>query len=261
MIGSRIYVGATGNPNLSAFMAFYGVAASYICIKYEKGLLVYFLSAFNLITSIIVFLFTRTRIVFIVLIFIFMGKLLINCLKGVLAFKFKSPHLKVNKKKIFIYFILLISVFLLLRLFNKESLLLYWNNLLVYLRGGINTILYGTGELSAQIRMLNFEFFKQQILSSPKAIIFGYGYKYAWLDIPLLQVLLDIGIIGFISILAFHLFAVIFIIKSKKYWKEKPYLEYFTYIYFLLAFLSITHGQPYDLSFWLPFAVLTRYLK
>lgn len=84
--------------------------------------------------------------------------------------------------------------------------------------------------------------------------IFGRGYMYKWIDIPLLQAYMDMGILGFVL---FAKNVIIVPFKSLiKYTKNNGKIMWATLICSYGMFGALTTGTPYDHGKWIYLAVL-----
>jgi hypothetical protein len=94
---------------------------------------------------------------------------------------------------------------------------------------------------------------------NPTLLIIGGGYKHIFMDVPILESMINHGIFGFFFFAGFNYYLFVYTIKELR----KPtnpltlFLAYF-FIYFLV--LLISNGRPYDVSFWFPYALMIRFL-
>ena len=73
-----------------------------------------------------------------------------------------------------------------------------------------------------------------------KELLFGFGYKDKYLDFPVLQIFMDLGIVGSIPYyIIYIIYPILKIIRKREY----TFLDYI-FIMNLLNFISV--GQPYD---------------
>jgi hypothetical protein len=257
-IGERAYIGGEeGNPNLYAFIAYLGIISSYLIYKYRSNYIFKVFSMINLILSAIVIIFAQNRAVLLTLFLILILVLVIKFIKLIRTFKFKKIRIS--------FFELLSSFFILTFLYflitNLLPVNIYLENYRNYILGGINNIMGGVEEASSQGRIDSFNLILSEINNHPEDYIIGKGYKEQWLDIPILQAFRDLGIIGGMSLLLFHVTMIYLLLKYFKTKNKKPYYDLFVGYYILLFINSFFHGQPYDYSFWLPFLTIIRFFR
>lgn len=112
---------------------------------------------------------------------------------------------------------------------------------------------------SAANRSASANFFSNVLIGHLHMLILGYGYKFLYLDVPVLESLTNLGLLGF------YLFGgVVFmsLYYSLGVMRRNPnslslFLAYFYLNIFVAAF---TTGRPYDIWFWIPFALMIRFM-
>lgn len=113
-------------------------------------------------------------------------------------------------------------------------------------------------DASAMGRVTSITYFKNA-LGAPELLIIGGGYKSVFMDVPILESMINHGIFGFVFFAGFNYYLLIYTIKEL----QSPtniltqFLAYF-FIYFIV--LLVSNGRPYDVSFWFPYAVMIRFL-
>jgi hypothetical protein len=90
-------------------------------------------------------------------------------------------------------------------------------------------------------------------------LLIGYGYKFMYLDVPVLEMLLNHGFIGFIPYASFIGLITYFSLRAmrRNYNPFSTFLAYF-WIYFLVT--QFTNGRPYEISHWHPLCLMIRFL-
>lgn len=257
-----------GNPSLYSFMAFTGIIASIIYFK-TASVLWKIIAIANTVTSVAVILMTLIRVT------MFAGVL---CVFVFLFFNMKS-FLKKSKigawynygfsKNNFILFSLFLgAVIVFLFVINPKVL----NSLLVYVENSsrtlthvIDTILQksenkGAIDPSAANRLSTFKYASEMLTNEPLRMIYGFGYRFLYVDIPLMQVFLEEGIIGLIIILMFHYFIIKNVFSAMQI-ADNQWILLLSYYYMLLLLTSFTRGEPYDPYFWNYFLTIARFLK
>lgn len=90
-------------------------------------------------------------------------------------------------------------------------------------------------------------------------VFLGRGYKSGFLDVPILEALVNHGIIGFLFFNGFNFFLFIYSIQEIKR-NTTPLSTFLAYFFISLIVLLISGGRPYDISYWFPYAVMIRFL-
>lgn len=257
-----------GNPSLYSFMAFTGIIASIIYFN-KASVLWKIIAIGTTLTSIAVILMTLIRATMFTVVL---------CIAAYLFFNFKSLT---KKKKIgawynygfsknnfilFSLFFLIVVVFLFV--INPkilDSLLVYVENSSRTLTHVIDTILQksankGAIDPSAANRLTTFNYAVDMLSNDPIRMIYGFGYRFLYVDIPLMQVFLEEGIIGLIIILMFHYFIIKNAFTAMQI-ADNQWILLLCYYYLLLLLTSFTRGEPYDPYFWNYFLTIARFLK
>ena len=160
-------------------------------------------------------------------------------------------NLKIRKSYI-VYTIIFIAILLLLLsnpIINEAVL-----NLFTHTIDGIKDMLFGTsksGDAAVarfEARQWAFNFIDNEF--SFINYILGYGYMTRWLDIPLLQSFLDLGIIGFVIYLCYVVLYPIVILFSK--YSRNPFVLFVCFLNFHTVFSSLNSGHPYYHTKWWP---------
>jgi hypothetical protein len=113
-------------------------------------------------------------------------------------------------------------------------------------------------DASAMGRVTSF-IYLSNAMYNPELILLGKGYKDSFMDVPLIESLINHGILGLVFFGGFNLYLFMYTIQEIR----KPtnpltlFLAYF-FIYFIV--LLISNGRPYDVSFWFPYVVMIRFL-
>lgn len=132
----------------------------------------------------------------------------------------------------------------------------------VYALLGLNaagTTYQATLDASAANRSISALFFNNVLEGHLHMLILGYGYKYIYLDVPILESLTDQGIVGFMlfgGLNALCLYHVLGIMRRN----PNPLSVFLAYFYMLILVQLLTNGRPYDISFWFPLALMIRFM-
>ena len=112
---------------------------------------------------------------------------------------------------------------------------------------------------SAVYRSISAQFFSNVIEGHLPDLIFGYGYKYIYLDVPILESLTDQGIVGFILFAGLNAMIIYYVMGVMR--RNPNSLSVFlAYFYMLVLVQLFTNGRPYDISFWFPLALMIRFM-
>lgn len=112
---------------------------------------------------------------------------------------------------------------------------------------------------SAANRSTSTVFFSIVITGHLHRLILGFGYKYTYLDIPIIEALTDQGIIGFILFATLNGMIIYYVFRVMR---ENPnQLNVFlAYFYMLILVQLFTNGRPYEISFWFPLSLMIRFM-
>ncbi|TDB64492.1 hypothetical protein [Arundinibacter roseus] len=113
-------------------------------------------------------------------------------------------------------------------------------------------------DASAMGRVTSFIYFQKAFLS-PEILFVGRGYKDYFMDVPLVEAIINHGIFGFIFFGGFNLYLLIYTIREIRN-PTNPLTLFLAYFFVYFTILLISNGRPYDVSFWFPYAVMIRFL-
>ena len=171
------------------------------------------------------------------------------------------------KQKRKVYLTLLILV-LITYFFNDDKILnilssygemgtRFLSNSLYTIFGGDST--ESTIDASTAGRVDNLSFVKELFLNRPFYFIFGNGYKFFYVDVPIVEVFLNFGIIGLGLFLIYLASTYFFAIKNLV--KSIDPFQIFLSVYIISTSLSLfTQGRPLDYSFFMHAAFYIRFL-
>jgi len=252
---------ASGNPHVYARNAFAGVFSSYIMLK-NKNMLWKLFSLANIIFSIVVLILAQARSILLGFFF----TLIIFMYYNISAKSVKNAFKSVLKPKI----LFLITIFFcgIVYFISTQAKLVAIINLYydVFTVTFTRAILTATGmqdaktiDYSALGRVNSFGEFKKVLFETPWELIMGKGYRYLYMDIPILETWIDCGILAFLS---FGLMNWIIFKEALRAIKDgtnplTTFLGYFYMCYFVTLF---TGGEPYGIAYWFVFCVMIRFL-
>jgi len=256
----------SGNPGIYARNGLIGVVISTLFLyKNEIGVFkqnkkaAHYLAAINFLLSIVVILVTQTRMILLSLILI-----TICFIFFIKRNSIKSEMIKLNKK--FVLFSTIILATILEVKFNALTLFKTYIDIYWYMFNRALTTAFTFGEnknteadASAMGRVDNINLFFKLVEEEKYNLIFGKGFNYRYMDIPILEVFVNLGIIIFFIYVAF---IILIIINSLKALKSTSIFQNFLALINIQLLLSmISSGRPMDLFYCIIYAVLIRFLN
>lgn len=255
--------GHAGNPHTPARNAVIGMIASGVLIWKEKRKLLrifYYLSlVFGL--ALLVLTLAKTSILSAIL----MGMVYIATI-------FKTKGVKHVMKKVFSFrtalnltVISVIFYFVVFHYFNLGNYLTTYNQILVgkFYDLALTSLNVDVGkdatvDASAMGRVRSFAYFKEY-MTDPFSMIIGQGYKSNFMDVPILEALMNQGIFGFLFFNSFLLF--LFIFSYKEILANRCEIAVFTaYLFIYTIPQMVTNGRPQDPTYWFLFILMIRFL-
>jgi hypothetical protein len=252
---------ASGNPHVYARNAFAGVFASYIMLK-NRSIIWKLFSLGNIILSLIVLVLTQARSILLAFFFTMVIFLYYNVSGKSVKNAFKSIFKLQNFFLIALFFCGIIY-FISTQAKLVSIINLYFDAFSITFT---KAILTATGmedaktiDYSALGRVNTFGTFKKVLLESPWELIMGKGYRFLYMDIPILETWIDCGIVAFWSFAMMNLVLFRQALRAIKDGTNPltTFLGYFYMCYFVTLF---TGGEPYGIAYWFVFCVMIRFL-
>ncbi len=255
--------GASGNPHVYARNAFAGIFASYLLMKESSSNLRWRLFCLgNIFFSLIVLMLTQARSIllsffFALTIFTFYNLKRLNIARAIRSF-FSAENIL-----IFVSIIVVIISILVVKGELVDIIISYYENASTTF---VKALLTATGmasekevDASAMGRVGNFAYFSDLINEEPWLVFLGKGYRYFYLDIPLLETLLDYGLIGFFS---FGMMNWLFFKDSLRTIRDNnnPMTIFFCYLFFTYFVGIFTGGRPNDTPYWFVYGFMIRFV-
>jgi len=109
-------------------------------------------------------------------------------------------------------------------------------------------------------RVMSWTFVTYAVIGDPLGLLMGYGYKYFFMDIPILETLINQGIFGFLlyTYIFYQLGKESFLIAYKG---GKTDIEVLcAYLFFLFLVSYFTSGRPYEMATLHPLCLFVRFL-
>lgn len=252
----------TGNPHITARTGVVCLVSAVVLLVNSKDLLtrafLFFASLFSL--GIIVLSLAKSSYLSVALMagayFVYKFKAR-NILSGMRAlFKFQS---------LAILAIILVGINAFLARYGNvfNLLLVYYDTFedrildVIFTSTGVQLTDTAAEDASAMGRVGGFSTFLDTLYSWNAFL--GQGFKYEYLDIPILETFVNQGIIGFTFFAAFNIFLGYYSIKEIKN-NTSPLNTFLAYIFVAISILLFTGGRPYDVVFWFPYCVMIRFL-
>ena len=210
----------------------------------------------NIWISLLVIVLTQTRVTFISLIIVNIA-LIIFVIPYRTFFKVIHWYVIAFYMSFFYYLNILNNKYSFLELINN-----YFNSFLGLVYKAVNTGLKlgKTDEVddSAMGRVSNFNYFIELWNDNPFNFLFGLGYRYRYIDIPVLESFINFGLVGVLLYLSFNIILLVYSIKA---FKSNSIFQIFLGLFYLHTFLAIfSSGRPLDFTYWISFLVYIRFL-
>ncbi len=252
---------ASGNPHVYARNAFAGVFASYFFLK-SKNLFLKLLSFANLILSITVIVLAQVRSLLLAFLFSIALLLYFNVTKETVSSIIKGVFKPLNFIGI-CFLIIGLVYFISTQQRIIDIIDLYFNTFLdAFVRALLTA--FGLGDeknvdYSALGRVNNIDNIIYSFSQIPHAFILGGGFRFLYVDVPIVETFVDLGIAGIVSFSLFNYM----IFKESIYtlkWKVNPFACFIAYFYMTYFVGIFTGGEPYGTSYWFIFIVAIRFL-
>lgn len=269
MLGQRATVqfgdGSTessGNPHVYARNGYAGIIASYLYLK-VKNLYWRIFTWFNLFFSGVIILLTQTRA-------IFLSTLIIIAMY--FFYGVKASAVRQTMKSIFTPRNLLFMGILLAAVIYFISTQQFIINILSsysegFYKSFLNAMSTALGlnkkddfaDASAMGRVTNLNYFADILEKDPWSLILGKGYRHRYMDMPVLESLVDCGIPGFLTFFGMNMILLKASIREMKK-GDNPMTTFLAYFYISYFVGLFTAGRPVDTAYWFVFVVMIRFV-
>lgn len=112
---------------------------------------------------------------------------------------------------------------------------------------------------SAANRSVSGTFFASVLSGHLHRLILGYGYKYSYLDVPIMEALANQGILGIVLFGGINALAFYYAVRVMRS-NPNDLSVFLAYFYLLVLVQLFTNGRPYEISFWFPLAMMIRFM-
>ncbi len=256
----------SGNPHVFARNSIISILASLIwALRGKTNIIVRILCVINAAVALAVLVLTQTRSSIVALILIIVVFLLFN----VRADRIRSVGRAITRPSTLIAIALVFfAISFFFRRYSDIYYLLYGyvfgfveknlENVYALLGMKVNNQTVVLDD-SAANRSTSATFLMNVIVGHLHTLFLGEGYKFMYLDIPLVESLINHGIIGFFFFGGFNLVVLYHAFYAMRV-NPHPFSTFLAYFYLYIFVLVLTGGRPYDTSFWHPFALMIRFL-
>lgn len=258
----------SGNPHVFARNAFMGIIACAIwLVRPNTNILFRLLALFSGVISIIILVLTQTRSSILALLI---------AVAFFLYFNVRPAQIRTTVRSLFkpVPILVMLAGVVGIMIFIQRHFEIYaiiygyvtnfmernLENIYAFLgMQSEGTAFKATLDDSVANRTGSFDLLTNTLTSQSYMLIPGYGYKFSYLDIPLMEALTNQGILG---LALFGGINVMVLRHSFRIMRTNPndlsiFLAYFYVIIFVQLF---TNGRPYDITFWFPLALMTRFM-
>ena len=114
-------------------------------------------------------------------------------------------------------------------------------------------------DASSVTRTVSTGFLGNVLVGHMEMLVFGNGFKFLYLDIPVLEAWIDFGIFG---LLTFGGLFVLFTYHSLRAMQTNlnPLTTFLAYSFIMLLVQSFTNGRPNEIWYWYPLALMVRFV-
>lgn len=252
----------SGNPYVYSKNGLLGFVISLLMIQLKPILVKNYSFLFriflhiNLWLSLVVIILTQTRTTFLAL-------AIILILYFIFLFKPNKEALKPTKAAYTFYGIVLIFMNYINTKFHLFEIISgYYSSYAAQieralLTGG-NLGRVSDKDMSAMTRVRNIEYFFSEWTQNKYNFIFGYGYRFKYMDVPALEVFLSFGLFGLILFVLLHGSLLFYSIKALQ---SGSIFQIFLGLIYFHTFISIfTAGRPTDFPYWISYFIFMRFL-
>lgn len=116
-----------------------------------------------------------------------------------------------------------------------------------------------TLDASAANRAVSASFFSNVIVGHMEMLIFGNGYKFLYLDVPVMEAFINHGLPGLILFGGMNMLMLYDALKTMRT-NPNPLNTFLAYFYIMVMVQLLTNGRPYEIYHWFPLALMIRFL-
>ncbi|WP_128545218.1 hypothetical protein [Larkinella soli] len=256
----------SGNPHVFARNALMGVVACGIwAFDSKTGFLARLIALFSCVFSIGILVMTQTRSSVVALIII-MG---LFCM-----FNLRPRQVKAAVRGLFrpaslvLFFIAFLGISYFMRR-NGDLIAILYGYFVAFIERNMENVYALLGlkiqnqaaafDASAGNRATSFMYLQNIIRGHQHVLLTGQGYKSAYLDVPIMEALINHGVLGFVTFSAFCFSVLFYSLRAMK--ENSDQLSIFLAYFYIMLFVQLfTNGRPYEISFWHPFCLMIRFM-
>ncbi|MFD1143391.1 hypothetical protein ACFQ4C_19840 [Larkinella insperata] len=114
-------------------------------------------------------------------------------------------------------------------------------------------------DASASNRATSFLYLRILLEGHLNVILYGQGYKSVYLDVPLLEALVNHGFVGFVIFACLILSMLVYSLKAMRD-NPDPLSTFLAYFYIYMFVQMFTVGRPYEMAHWQPLCMMIRFI-
>lgn len=114
-------------------------------------------------------------------------------------------------------------------------------------------------DASSVNRTVSTDFLNNVLVGHMEMLVFGNGYKFLYLDIPVLEAWIDFGMLGLLLFGGLNVLIFYNCLQAMRT-NPNPLTTCLAYFYMLLFVQLFTNGRPNEISFWHPLGLMIRFV-
>ncbi|QJW90737.1 hypothetical protein HNV11_15780 [Spirosoma taeanense] len=256
----------SGNPHAFARNAFMGVIACVIwTVRPQTGFIFRLLALFSAVFNVAILVLTQTRSSIVALILALMFFMFFNVRPAQIRSTVRGLFKPVPIITIIVGIVGLMFFF---RRYYDAYAILY-GYVIGFVERNMENIyaLLGmkvkgtqaTLDASAANRSVSALFFSNVLVGHLHMLILGFGYKFLYLDVPIMEALTNMGVLGFILFGGLNIMILYHSVRIMRT-NPNPLNTFLAYFYMLVLVQLFTNGRPNEIAFWFPLALMIRFM-
>lgn len=114
-------------------------------------------------------------------------------------------------------------------------------------------------DASVANRTISTSFFSNVVIGHMEMLIFGNGYKFLYLDIPVLEAFVNHGLPGLILFGGLNAMCLYYSLRAMQT-NPNTLTTFLAYFYILILVQMFTNGRPYEIYHWHPLGLMIRFM-
>ncbi|SFE46151.1 O-antigen ligase family protein [Spirosoma endophyticum] len=258
----------SGNPHVFARNAFMGIIACVMwLVRPQTNVLFRLLAFFSGVVSVVILLLTQTRSSILALILVVALFFYFNVRPAQIRATVRSLFTPVP---IIVAVLGIVGVIVFFQRYGDIYAVLYGyamgfmernlDNIYAFLGLQSQGVDYkATLDDSVANRAVNFGFLTKVLVSQAYMLIPGYGYKFSYLDVPMLEALTSQGVLGLALFGTINAMSLRHSLRTMRE-NSNPMNIFLAYFYMLVFVQIFSGGRPYEITFWFPLALMIRFM-